>query len=189
MRVSRAAVWPTVAAVWLAGISGLHTWYRLCYNRPFPAAGLGQRSFLLLSQPALLWPQIRLLKENRRPPLSPPHSRPLSLPRSPFLPHPASVSPSPSLTPSVPLSLSLAPPSPSDSPSCDASNLLLWVQILLFYSTPTQNGCREIPAETTHSELCRGKKNISGERSRPSLEPVTGGWILNIIVKLRSYGL
>lgn len=39
----------------------------LCSNRPFPVAGLGQRSFLLLSRPAPLPAQIRLLKEKRRP--------------------------------------------------------------------------------------------------------------------------
>lgn len=39
---------------------------RLCYNRPFPVSGLGQCSFLLLSRPAQLPAQIRLLKENRR---------------------------------------------------------------------------------------------------------------------------
>lgn len=43
---------------------------RLCYNRPFPVAGLGQCSFLLLSRSAQLPAQIRLLKENRGLPLA-----------------------------------------------------------------------------------------------------------------------
>lgn len=43
---------------------------RLCYNRPFPVAGLGQCFFLLLSPSAQLAAQIRLLKENRGLPLA-----------------------------------------------------------------------------------------------------------------------
>lgn len=41
---------------------------RLCSNRPFPVARLGQRSFLLLSPSAPLSAKIRLLKEGRPPP-------------------------------------------------------------------------------------------------------------------------
>lgn len=57
---------------------------RLCYNRPFPVAEFGQRSFLLLSHPALLPAQIRLLKENRRPPPAFHFFAPLQTPTPPF---------------------------------------------------------------------------------------------------------
>lgn len=58
----------------------------LCYNRPFPVAGLGQRSFLLLSCPAPFPAQIRLLKEKRRLPPTLHFFAPLQLlSLSPFL--------------------------------------------------------------------------------------------------------
>lgn len=107
---------------------------RLCYNRPFPVAGLGQCSFLLLSRSAQLPAQIRLLKENRGLPLALPFlcSAILSVCGSVSVPLPLLL-----------LSVSYLPP-PSLSPARSRSSPLT----LVFLSWKlTQNGCQGITSQ------------------------------------------